>query len=222
MASPSFSFILAALLKPMPAGGDEKQFTIGLTGGIGSGKSFVAEMFGARGASIIDTDVLAHQLTAPHGKAIPEIERQFGSDFLTPDGAMDRAKMRAHVFANPASKKKLEAILHPLIRQGAEDAARHASGTYPIFVVPLLVESGTWKERVTRVLVVDCGEDVQIARVMQRNHFSKQQVQAIMATQASRQARLAVADDIIANDTDLAALEPQVDRLHALYLRLAK
>lgn len=212
---------MAASVDNMPAG-EGKRFTIGLTGGIGSGKSFVADMFAARGASIIDTDVLAHQLTAPHGKAIPEIEGQFGSEFLTPDGAMDRSRMRTHVFANPAAKKKLEAILHPLIREGAEDAAEHASGTYPIFVVPLLVESGIWKERVSRVLVVDCAEEVQIARVMQRNCFSEQQVQAVMATQATRQARLAAADDIISNDADLAALEPQVDRLHALYLSLAK
>jgi dephospho-CoA kinase len=206
----------------MSAGIEGKRFTIGLTGGIGSGKSFVAEMFAARGASIIDTDILAHQLTAAHGKAIPEIARHFGSEFLTPDGAMDRPRMRAHVFANAAAKKKLEAILHPQIRAGAEDAAEHASGTYPIFVVPLLVESGTWKERVSRVLVVDCPEEVQIARVMQRNRFSEQQVQAIMAMQAPRAARLAAADDIITNDAAPAALEPQVNRLHAFYLSLAK
>jgi dephospho-CoA kinase len=206
----------------MPAAADGKRFTVGLTGGIGSGKSFVAELFAARGASIIDTDILAHQLTMPGGKAIPEIERQFGSEFITSDGAMDRPRMRAHVFANTTAKKKLEAILHPLIREGAEDAVEHANGTYPIFVVPLLVESGAWKERVTRVLVVDCAEEMQIARVMQRNQFSKQEVLAIMAKQATREARLAAADDIITNDADLAALEPQVDRLHTLYLRLAK
>lgn len=206
----------------MPATAGSKRFTVGLTGGIGSGKSFVADMFGARGASIIDTDILAHQLTAPQGKAIPAIVQQFGSEFLTPEGAMNRSKMREHVFANPAAKKKLEAILHPLIRECAEEAARQASGSYPIFVVPLLVESGTWKERVSRVLVVDCPEELQIRRVMQRNRFSEQQVRSIMAMQATREARLAAADDVIVNDADIAALAPQVDRLHALYLSFAE
>ncbi|MDQ9171307.1 dephospho-CoA kinase [Oxalobacteraceae bacterium R-40] len=206
----------------MPATAGSKRFTVGLTGGIGSGKSFVADMFGARGASIIDTDILAHQLTAPQGKAIPAIVQQFGSEFLTPEGAMNRSKMREHVFANPAAKKKLEAILHPLIRECAEEAAKQASGSYPIFVVPLLVESGTWKERVSRVLVVDCPEELQIRRVMQRNRFSEQQVRSIMAMQATREARLAAADDVIVNDADIAALAPQVDRLHALYLSFAE
>jgi dephospho-CoA kinase len=200
---------------------EHKRFSVGLTGGIGSGKSFVADMFAARGASIIDTDVLAHQLTASQGKAIPAIQRQFGSEFLTLDGAMDRQKMRMHVFAHPEEKKKLEAILHPLIRRGAEEAAEDATGSYPMFVVPLLVESGTWKDRVTRVLVVDCPEELQVARVMQRNRFTEEQVQAIMTMQASRASRLAVADDMIMNDSDIAALAPQVDRLHAFYLSLA-
>ncbi len=197
-----------------------KRFTVGLTGGIGSGKSFVADMFAALGASIIDTDILAHQLTAPQGKAIPAIMQQFGSDFLTSEGAMDRVKMREHVFANAAAKKQLEAILHPLIRECAEEAARNATGSYPIFVVPLLVESGTWKERVSRVLVVDCSEELQIRRVMRRNRFSEQQVRAIMGMQADRRARLAAADDVIVNDGDAAALAPQVERLHAFYLSL--
>jgi dephospho-CoA kinase len=206
----------------MFANTERKRFTVGLTGGIGSGKSFVADMFAARGASIIDTDALAHQLTAPQGKAIPAIAQQFGSDFLTPEGAMNRAKMREHVFADTSAKKKLEAILHPLIRDCAEEAARQASGNYPIFVVPLLVESGTWKDRVSRVLVVDCPEELQIRRVMQRNDFSEQQVRSIMAMQATRDARLAAADDVIVNDADPAALAPQVDRLHALYLSFAE
>ena len=130
--------------------------------------------------------------------------------------------MRARVFAHPAEKKKLEAILHPLIRLGAEEAADAAAGSYPMFVVPLLVESGTWKDRVSRVLVVDCPEELQVARVMQRNRFSEEQVRAIMAMQASRASRLASADDVIANDRDIAALEPQVDRLHDFYLELAE
>lgn len=199
-----------------------KRFTIGLTGGIGSGKSFVAKLFAERGASIIDTDALAHQLTAPQGIAMPAILQQFGSAFLTQDGAMDRTKMREHVFADAAAKKKLEAILHPLIRDLAENAADAATGSYPIFVVPLLVESGRWKDRVSRVLVVDCPEDVQIRRVVLRNRFSEDQVRSIMAMQASRKARLDAADDVILNDADVTALAPQVDRLHALYLSLTQ
>lgn len=206
----------------MPVQPKHMRFCVGLTGGIGSGKSFVADMFAERGVSIIDTDILAHQLTAPRGKAIPAIEQQFGSGFLTPDGAMDREKMRAHVFAHPEEKKKLEAILHPLIRRGAEEAADAATGSYPIFVVPLLVESGTWQQRVSRILVVDCPEELQVARVMRRNRFSEEQVRAIMAMQASRASRLAVADDVITNDSDIATLELQVDQLHALYLELAE
>lgn len=199
-----------------------KRFTVGLTGGIGSGKSLVADMFAARGASIVDTDLLAHQLTAPQGKAIPAIVQQFGNEFLAPDGAMDRVRMREHVFAKPLEKKKLEAILHPLIRDEAEEAAENATGSYPMFVVPLLLESGRWKERVSRVLVVDCPEELQIQRVMQRNRFTEQQVRAIMAMQAGRQARLNAADDVIQNDADAAALASQVDRLHALYLSLTE
>lgn len=206
----------------MPVDTQSKRFTVGLTGGIGSGKSLVADMFAARGASIIDTDILAHQLTAPQGAAIPAILQQFGTEFLTSDGAMDRAKMRELVFADTTAKKKLEAILHPLIRAGAEQAADESSGSYPIFVVPLLVESGQWKSRVSRVLVVDCPEELQISRVMLRNRFSEQQVRSIMSLQASRTERLEAADDVIVNDADAAALAPQVDRLHAFYLSLAE
>ena len=196
-------------------------FFVGLTGGIGSGKSLVADMFAARGAAIIDTDLIAHQLTTPGGMAMPAIRAAFGDDFVTPDGAMDRARMRALVFSDVAAKERLEAILHPLIRSATEQAARAARGTYRIFVVPLLVESGSWSQRVSRVLVVDCPEQVQVERVMLRNRMPEQQVRAIMAAQASRQARLAAADDVIVNDGDMAALAPQVERLHTLYAELA-
>lgn len=197
------------------------RFSVGLTGGIGSGKTTVADMFAARGAAIIDTDQIAHQLTAPGGAAITEVRAQFGDAFLTEDGAMDRARVRAYVFSEPAAKARLEAILHPLIRAGAEQAAQQAHGEYQIFVVPLLVESGTWKQRVSRVLVVDCDEETQVRRVMSRNALPAVQVRAIMAAQASRQERLAAADDVIDNDGDALALVPQVDRLHALYASLA-
>jgi dephospho-CoA kinase len=179
-------------------------------------------MFAALGASLIDTDQIAHQLTAPGGLAMPAILEQFGAEFLAGNGAMDRARMRAEVFSDPLAKKRLEAILHPLIRTETERAASEASGIYRIFVVPLLVESGKWKERVSRVLVVDCPESLQLARVMARNSLPEAQVRAIMAAQATREQRLAAADDVIVNDADIAALTPQVERLHALYSRIAR
>ena len=196
-------------------------FSVGLTGGIGSGKTTVANMFAALGASIIDTDLIAHQLSAAGGAAIPAIRAQFGADFITPDGAMDRAKMREHIFADPADKKRLESILHPLIRIETEQAARQAQGIYTIFVVPLLIESGNWVQRVSRVLVVDCPESLQIERVMERNGLVETQVRAIMQQQASRAVRLAAADDVISNEGEAATLAPQVDRLHNLYTALA-
>lgn len=197
------------------------RFSVGLTGGIGSGKTTIADMFAARGAAVIDTDRIAHQLTAPNGLAIPAIRTQFGDRFLTPEGAMDRAKMRAHVFTDPMAKARLESILHPLIRGETEQAAMHASGPYVMLVIPLLVESGTWKQRLSRVLVVDCPEDLQKQRVMLRSRLTESQVEAIMAAQASRAARLAAADDVIANDGDMPKLIPQVEHLHALYCSLA-
>ena len=198
-----------------------RRFTVGLTGGIGSGKTTVADMLAARGASVIDTDQIAHALTAPGGAAIPEIRAQFGDAFLTPEGAMDRAKMRAYVFAEPAAKARLETILHPLIRVETERAAEAAGGAYVVFAVPLLVESGSWKQRVSRVLVVDCAEETQVRRVMSRSGLPEQQIRAIMAAQVSRQERLAAADDVIDNDGDVMALVPQVDKIHALYTALS-
>lgn len=196
-------------------------FSVGLTGGIGSGKSTIADLFAERGVAIIDTDQIAHQLTAPGGQAIAPIHAAFGAEFITAAGALDRKKMRETVFANPQQKKQLEAILHPLIRQESEHAARTATALYPMFVVPLLVESGSWKQRVSRVLVIDCPEELQIQRVMQRNGMSETQVRAIMATQVSRSSRLAAADDVLLNDGDTATLPAQVDRLHRHYLTLA-
>ncbi len=194
---------------------------IGLTGGIGSGKSRVADLFAARGAALIDTDLIAHAITAPGGLAIPALVEAFGPGCLRADGAMDRDAMRALVFGNPAAKARLEAITHPLIRQVTESraAAIHAAAQHPylIYVVPLLVESGTWRQRVGRVLVVDCSEATQIARVMGRNGFTREQVEAIMARQARRAERLAAADDIIDNEGPPEALLPQVERLDQLY-----
>lgn len=179
-------------------------------------------MFAALGASLIDTDRIAHLLTAPGGAAMPAIAREFGAEYLSPSGALDRERMREKVFSEPGAKKRLEAILHPLIRIETERAANEAQGLYRIFVVPLLVESGSWKERVSRVLVVDCPEALQVERVMARNAMTEAQVRAIMAAQASREQRLAAADDVIVNDADIAALTPQVERLHAMYAAAAK
>jgi dephospho-CoA kinase len=197
------------------------RFAIGLTGGIGCGKSTVADMFAARGAAVIDTDMIAHQLTAADGAAIPAIRSQFGDDFITSAGALDRNRMREKAFSDPAAKRQLESILHPLIRTAAEQAAQELPGDYLLFVVPLLIESGNWKRRVERVLVVDCQHQTQIARVMRRSGLTEQQVLAIMQAQVSREARLAVADDVIVNDGEAAVLVPQVDRLHAQYLAAA-
>lgn len=195
-------------------------FAVGLTGGIGSGKSTVADLFAARGASIIDTDVIAHSLTAPGGAAMPAIVQAFGAEFADANGALDRTRMRALVFSDAKAKAALEAILHPRIRAGALAAAGAATGDYVMYAVPLLVESGTWRDRVSRVLAVDCREDVQIARVMARNNLSETQVRAIMAAQASRAERLAAADDVIDNNAGRDALAPQIDRLHAQYLHM--
>ncbi|WP_028228658.1 dephospho-CoA kinase [Paraburkholderia ferrariae] len=197
-------------------------FSIGLTGGIGSGKSTVADLFAAHGVPVVDTDAIAHHITAPQGAAMAAIREQFGPEFVAPDGSMDRARMRALVFSDETARKRLEAITHPLIRYETERTSLAASGPYVIVVVPLLVESGTWKTRVERVLAVDCSVETQIARVMRRNGFTREQVLAIIARQATREARLAAADDIIVNDgATLEALSQDVDRLHARYLALA-
>lgn len=195
--------------------------TIGLTGGIGSGKTTVADLFAARGVAVIDTDRIAHLITAPGGVAMPAIQLAFGPTVVANDGSLDRARMRALAFSNPEAKARLEAITHPLIRAEAEREANEAVGPYLIFVVPLLVESGRWAERVDRVLVVDCPEAVQIERVMRRNNFTRDQVEAIMAKQATREARLAAAHDVILNDGAAANLESEVSRLHEQYINLA-
>jgi dephospho-CoA kinase len=198
--------------------GQALAFSVGLTGGIGCGKTTVADMFGALGASLVDTDAIAHALTAPHGAAMPAILAEFGSGFATPEGALDRAKMRELVFTDSGARARLEAILHPRIREATAAAAALATGPYVIFVVPLLIESGTWRERVSRILAIDCSEETQVARVMARNNLLESQVRAIMAAQVTRAQRLAAADDVVVNDDGLGALLPQVERLHAFYM----
>jgi dephospho-CoA kinase len=199
-----------------------QRFAVGLTGGIGCGKTTVANMFGALGATLVDTDDIAHALTAPGGAAMAALVAEFGPGFATADGALDRARMRNLVFSDAAAKTRLEAILHPRIRDAALAAAAVASGPYVIYVVPLLIESGTWRARVQRVLAIDCPETVQVARVMARNGLTEEQVRTIMANQVTRAARLAAADDIVVNDGDLATLGPQITRLHAQYLAFSE
>jgi dephospho-CoA kinase len=196
-------------------------FTIGLTGGIGSGKSSVADLFAQRGIAIIDADAISHRLTAPGGAAIEPIRRAFGDAMISADGALDRARMRALVFQDPAAKQRLEGILHPLIGQAAQREKQAARSPYVIHMIPLLIERGNARARFDRVLVVDCPEETQIARVMRRSGLARAEVEAIMATQASRAERLAQADDIVDNSGIPAALEPQVERLHQQYLHLA-
>lgn len=196
-------------------------FVVGLTGGIGSGKSAVGRLFEDRGIAVIDTDAIAHQLTTPGGAAMPAIRAAFGDAIATPDGALDRAAMRAIVFADPPARKRLEGILHPLIREESERRLAGADSPYAILMVPLLVESGSYRERVSRVAVVDCDVETQIASVMQRNGLARAEVERILAAQATRAQRLEAADDVIDNDGALAALDPQIARLHETYLALA-
>lgn len=197
-------------------------YCIGLTGGIGSGKSCAAGMFRELGAGIVDTDEIAHELTRPGGAAIAGIREQFGADYIAADGSLDRAKMRRLVFGDPASKKKLEAILHPLIRERSMARITAARQPYTLVVVPLLLETGAYRELISRVLVVDCSEEQQIARTLQRSGLTADEVRAVMATQLPRRERLARADDVLHNDDDMAALRRQAEALHVKYLALAR
>lgn len=196
-------------------------YVVGLTGGIGSGKSTVAELFVGVGAALVDTDAIAHELTAPAGAAMPMLLAAFGPLITDERGALDRAAMRRAVFADPASRKKLENILHPLIRQISSERCRNATAPYVILAVPLLVESGGYRERCQRIVTVDCPESLQIERVVARNGMTADEVKAIMAAQASRSERLAIADDVVHNDADLPHLHEQVAKLHSRYLRLS-
>jgi dephospho-CoA kinase len=196
-------------------------FIVGLTGGIGSGKSAAARLFEALGAAVVDTDVIAHELTAAGGAAIGPIRAAFGDGVIDAHGALDRVAMRRKVFADASAKGRLEAILHPMIRTEADRRCATAKAPYVVLVVPLLVESGDYRNRVQRIVVVDCPEEVQLARVMSRSGLDAQEVGAIMAAQAGRQQRLAAADDVIDNSGDLSSLRRQVEALHRRYLKMA-
>ena len=193
---------------------------IGLTGGIGSGKSTVADAFAALGAGVVDTDQIAHLLTAPNGAAMPAILAEFGPNVVDTTGAMDRSAMRRLVFSDPLARRRLEAILHPMIGTETTHALEAVDGPYRIVVVPLLVEGHHWRSRVDRVLVVDCPRALQIERVIQRSGLALEQIEAILDAQATREERLAQADDVIDNAGAPEALTDQINALHAEYYQL--
>ena len=178
-----------------------KPLRIGLTGGIGSGKSSVAQLLGSHGAAIVDTDAISRRLTAAGGLAIPALREVFGEQVITAGGALDREYMRRLVFDDLSARRRLEAILHPMISSEAErEAASHTAARVIVFDVPLLVESGRWIDRVDRVLVVDCCEQTQIERVVRRSGWPENTVRSVIAAQATREQRRSVADDLIVND----------------------
>ena len=195
---------------------------VGLTGGIGSGKSAAADIFAELGAAVVDADAVAHELTAPGGAAIESIRAAFGDEMIGANGALDRAAMRKRVFADAEAKVRLEAILHPMIRAEVDRRIGEARAPYVVLVVPLLVESGSYRQRVQRVAVVDCPEETQVARVMARSGLSTQEARAIMAAQVSRAERLAAAADVIDNGGDLAGLRAQVEALHRRYVEITQ
>lgn len=212
----------------------QRPWCVGLTGGVGCGKSTVASLFAALGADIVDTDAIARELTAAGGLALPAIARTFGADVLLASGELDRAALRARVFADANARARLEAILHPLIRQHAANRLQAGHGPYQVLVVPLLAEHiEHYRGMLDRVLVVDCDEADQLRRVAERPGLDASQAAAIMAVQAGRQARLSIADDVIDNrgqdavhagsagEDVFPALHRRVRALHADYLKLA-
>jgi len=197
------------------------KFVVGLTGGIGSGKSAAAAEFARLGAAVVDTDAIAHELTKKNGLALPEIRKTFGEQAIGPDGAMDREAMRERVFAEPAARRTLEGILHPMIREESARRIAAAVGPYVVHVVPLLVESGDYASRVDRVLVVDAPEALQVARVRTRG-LAAEQVRGIIRSQAARADRLKAAHDVLDNAGSLEDLRKQVAALHQKYLQFAR
>jgi dephospho-CoA kinase len=197
-------------------------FCVGLTGGIGCGKSKAADTFAALGAAVIDTDVISHDLTSPRGAAMDAIATEFGDEFVREDRSLDRAAMRELVFGDPAAKRRLESILHPLIGTEVRTRLSRVAAPYVMVVVPLLLETGSYRDIIDRVLVVDCPEDQQIERTMTRSKLTAEGVRTIIAAQIPRAERLARADDVLANDADIATLEERVRALHERYLRMAQ
>ena len=195
---------------------------IGLTGGIGCGKTTVATVFQRLGAAVVDTDEIARTLTAGGGAAMEAIAREFGPRFVAADGALDRAAMRDLVFEDPSARARLESILHPAIRTHGEQLVDEARAPYALVGVPLLFETGGWVARVARTLVVDCDEELQVLRASARPGMSADRVRSVMRAQWPRWRRLQLADDVVWNGGTLEALTPQCERLHARYERLAR
>ena len=196
-------------------------FCVGLTGGIGCGKSKTADIFATLGAAVIDTDAISHELTGAGGSAMPEIRAQFGEGYVKPDGSLDRAAMRTLVFADAQAKRRLEAILHPLIGNEVRTRLETSRSPYVILVVPLLLETESYRDLLDRVLVIDCDEQQQIERTMARSALAAEGVRAIIAAQLPRAERLKRADDVISNDADMEMLRARVTALHARYMAAA-
>jgi dephospho-CoA kinase len=196
---------------------------IGLTGGIGSGKTAVSALLGGYGAGIIDADKISHRITAPGGEAIPRIIEAFGTDFIDPHGALNRPKMRTVVFEDPSARQALERITHPLIQEETVKQALELAKSgvpYLVFVVPLLIESGFWTKLIDYLVVVDCPEEIQIQRVMHRNNMTRSEVEKILNAQTSRNARLTPANAVIENQGSLDELKPAVLKLHQQLLKI--
>ncbi len=194
--------------------------TIGLTGGIASGKTAVSDRFQALGVPVVDTDLVAREVVAPGTEGLSRLVRAFGSAILQEDGTVDRTALRRQVFSDPMARKQVEELLHPLIRERSMQRLAELDGDYAIVVVPLLVETD-FRALVDRILVVDATEEQQLQRLQQRDGCSRQQAHAMLAAQASRAQRLEAADDILCNNDDLVALDRQIQALHQQYLALA-
>jgi dephospho-CoA kinase len=197
-------------------------FCVGLTGGIGCGKTAATDIFAELGAGVVDTDVISRELTAAGGGAMARIAAEFGPEYVLPDGSLNRAHMRALVFGDAEAKRRLETILHPLIRDESRRLIAVSKAPYVLLVVPLLLETGSYRDLTNRVLVVDCDEAVQVARVMARSGLAEHEVRGIMRTQLERSARLARADDVLRNDADINTLRARVAQLHEKYLSEAR
>ncbi len=198
-------------------------YRVGLTGGVGSGKSTVAALFKHLGAGVVDADAIVHELIAPGGAAIPSLSKTFGAAALAADGGLDRPAMRERVFANPAERRRLEQVLHPMVRIEAERRAASLAPDVPYIalVIPLLVESGDWRSRVHRVLVVDCAEATQLQRVAARPGLDRTTATAILAAQSDRRQRLDAADDVLFNEAPLQEIAARVAQLHEMYVKSA-
>lgn len=198
------------------------RFVVGVTGGIGSGKTTVVDCLARLGAGVVDTDQISRRLTGVGGVALSPIVECFGPDVLAADGALDRVLMRQRVFSDPDARRTLEAILHPMIRQIAVQECADAKAPYVLLVVPLLIETGAYRDILSRVLVIDCAENTQVVRVMARGGLSEVEVRAIVNAQASREDRLVEADDVVLNEGPWSEVEVGVIKLHEKYLFAAK